>query len=136
MAGARPKADVDRRSNDPGQDIEARQSLSARSVRAGRMGRADQTEELGTSRAQALARCTTLQSKAGYIDARPLTASSTKASCDARPDHTFGSASTKLHIEHNTSALALIADMRSDMPFRRSGPEPDVVTVKRLAWDT
>src|ERR1700736_6033996 len=32
-----------------------------------------------------------LQSKAGYIDARPLTASSTKISCNARPDHTSGS---------------------------------------------
>ena len=31
-----------------------------------------------------------LQSKAGYIDARPLTANSTKTSCDARPDHTLG----------------------------------------------
>src|SRR5258707_2702142 len=31
-----------------------------------------------------------LQSKAGYIDARPLTASSTKISCNARPDHTLG----------------------------------------------
>ena len=33
----------------------------------------------------------TLQRKAGYIDARPLTTSSTKSSCYARPDHTFGS---------------------------------------------
>ena len=33
----------------------------------------------------------TLQSEAGYIDARPLTASSAKSTCDARPDHTFGS---------------------------------------------
>jgi hypothetical protein len=32
-----------------------------------------------------------LQSKAGYIDARPLTASSAKSTCNARPDHTFGS---------------------------------------------
>ena len=32
-----------------------------------------------------------LQSKAGYIDARPLTASSAKSSCNARPDHTSGS---------------------------------------------
>ena len=32
-----------------------------------------------------------LQPKAGYIDARPLTASSLKSSCNARPDHTFGS---------------------------------------------
>ena len=31
-----------------------------------------------------------LQSKAGYIDARPLTASSAKSTCNARPDHTLG----------------------------------------------
>ena len=31
----------------------------------------------------------TLQSEAGYIDARPLTASSAKSTCDARPDHTL-----------------------------------------------
>ena len=31
------------------------------------------------------------QSKAGYIDARPLTANSSKTSCNARPHHTFGS---------------------------------------------
>src|SRR6476619_3214473 len=35
--------------------------------------------------------CHTLQSKAGYIDARPLTASSEKSTCNARPDHTSGS---------------------------------------------
>src|SRR5258708_23850533 len=32
-----------------------------------------------------------LQSEAGYIDARPQTDSSTKTSCNARPDHTNGS---------------------------------------------
>jgi hypothetical protein len=32
-----------------------------------------------------------LQPKAGYIVARPLTANSRKFSCNARPDHTFGS---------------------------------------------
>ena len=37
-----------------------------------------------------MARSETLQSKAGYIDARPLTANSSKSSCYARPDHTFG----------------------------------------------
>jgi len=31
------------------------------------------------------------QSKAGYMDARPPTANSSKTSCNARPDHTFGS---------------------------------------------
>src|SRR5258708_4461407 len=35
-----------------------------------------------------------LQSEAGYIDARPQTDSSTKTSCNARPDHTFGSKAT------------------------------------------
>ena len=40
------------------------------------------------------------QSKAGYIDARPLTANSTKTSCDARPDHTFGSFTTFAHFWH------------------------------------
>ena len=38
-----------------------------------------------------MARSTALQSKAGYIDARPLTANSSKSSCYARPDHTLGS---------------------------------------------
>ena len=38
-----------------------------------------------------MARSTTLQHKAGYIDARPPTASSSKSSCYARPDHTSGS---------------------------------------------
>jgi hypothetical protein len=33
-----------------------------------------------------------LQSKAGYIEARSLTASSAKSSCYARPDHTLGQA--------------------------------------------
>jgi hypothetical protein len=38
-----------------------------------------------------------LQSKAGYIDARPFTASSTKISCDARPDHTLGQDARSLY---------------------------------------
>jgi hypothetical protein len=42
------------------------------------------------------------QSKAGYIDARPLTANSSNTSCNARPDHTFGSEADfdhkKLHV--------------------------------------
>jgi hypothetical protein len=32
-----------------------------------------------------------LQSETEYIDARPHQPASTKASCTARPDHTFGS---------------------------------------------
>src|SRR5215813_11225702 len=34
-----------------------------------------------------------LQSETGYIDARPHHPRSTKSSCTARPDHTFGSIS-------------------------------------------
>ena len=46
---------------------------------------------LAIALANKLARSPTgLQSKAGYIDARPLTTSSTKTSCGARPDHTLG----------------------------------------------
>ena len=37
-----------------------------------------------------MARSTALQPKAGYIDARPFTANSSKSSCYARPDHTLG----------------------------------------------
>jgi hypothetical protein len=32
-----------------------------------------------------------LQSETGYIDARPLTTTSAKSTCNARPDHTSGS---------------------------------------------
>ena len=56
LAGAGPQADLDGGSHDPRQDIQARQSLPARAVRAGRLGRADQAEELGALRAQALDR--------------------------------------------------------------------------------
>jgi hypothetical protein len=37
--------------------------------------------------------------EAGYIDARPLTANSTKTSCDARPDHTLGQTRTSANGE-------------------------------------
>src|SRR5882757_5732004 len=60
-----------------------------------------------------------LQSKAGYIDARPLTASSTKISCNARPDHTLGS---------KTEIGPRNPDFRSSLnsrhaPTRRSRPK-------------
>jgi len=38
-----------------------------------------------------MARSKCSKSKAGYIDARPLTASLAKSTCNARPDHTCGS---------------------------------------------
>jgi len=51
-----------------------------------------------------------LQSEAGYIDARPLTANSTKFSCNARPDHTLGhsrlrwSAPRLVHVGFNSDS--------------------------------
>ena len=56
LAGAGPKADVDGRPHHPRLDIEAWQPLPAGPLRPGCLGRADQTEELGTARAQALDR--------------------------------------------------------------------------------
>jgi transposase len=56
LARVGTQADVDRRSHNPGQDLEAGQSLSARPVRAGRLGRAGEADDLGTPRAQALDR--------------------------------------------------------------------------------
>jgi len=56
LAWPRSQADIDRRPHHPRQDIQARQSLPARAVRAGGLGRADQAEELGAPRAQALDR--------------------------------------------------------------------------------
>src|SRR5260370_2815260 len=55
-----------------------------------------------------------LQSEAGYIDARPQTDSSTKTSCNARPDHTFGS---KCHMTQRPRhvLLAPITDSVSTM---------------------
>ena len=54
--GLVPKTDVDWGPHDPGQDIQARQSLPAGSVRAGGMGCVDQAQELGALWAQALDR--------------------------------------------------------------------------------
>lgn len=50
------QADLDGRPHDPRQNLEARQSLPARSVRAGGVGCAGQDKELGTLRAQVLDR--------------------------------------------------------------------------------
>ena len=56
LASARPQTNLHWGSHDPRQDIQARQSLPAGSVRTGGMGRADQAEELGAPWAQALDR--------------------------------------------------------------------------------
>jgi hypothetical protein len=66
------------------------------------------------------------QSKAGYIDARPLTVNSSKTSCNARPDHTLGSFSAlsiagwrDSYNHHNTNA---------DGRRGRDGPTTDSYT--------
>ena len=38
----------------------------------------------------------------------------------------------KTHVEHNESALPLIADMKANIDFCRSGPEPDSPSTKPL----
>src|SRR5229473_6617585 len=70
-----------------------------------------------------------LQSKAGYIDARPQTDSS------AKPLATHGRTihwvtSDKTHIEHNESALILIADVPGDIDFRCNGPIADLLGLR------
>jgi len=54
--GLVPQANLDRRPHHPWQDFQTRQSLPACLVRAGRMGCADQAEELAAPRPQAVAR--------------------------------------------------------------------------------
>ena len=53
-----------------------------------------------------------LQSEAGYIDARPLTASSTKFSCNARPDHTSGHEPPRHHRRRDRSSPDCVAKLR------------------------
>ena len=98
--GLVPKADLHRRPHDPGQDIQARQSLPARSVRAGGLGRADQAEELGAPWAQALDRgrqeaaapqragdCTRQQARPHRLErSRPAAATSSEEDDERSPN--------------------------------------------------
>ena len=72
-----------------------------------------------------MARSKTLQSKAGYIDARPLTTNSTKLSCDARPDHTLGHKPTSRRVRA-VSASPPTADINDLRRRVRFGPGADV----------
>src|SRR6266436_3981761 len=71
-----------------------------------------------------------LQSETEYIDARPRQPASTKASCTARPDHTFGSFATELGVPRHvrfTPVSDRIADIAGG-PFRaKSGSLPPTV---------
>jgi hypothetical protein len=42
-------------------------------------------------------------------------------------------ASDKTHLEHNESALTLIADISGDMDFRREGPGADMSISAKLS---
>ena len=53
-----------------------------------------------------------LQSKVGYIDARPLTAKSAKFSCNARPDHTSGSIAAEKPREQHVRYCPNIGSVR------------------------
>jgi hypothetical protein len=71
-----------------------------------------------------------LQSKAGYIDARPFTASSTKTSCDARPDHTFRS----LRVAFGGLLTIQTAEQASDMRYRHPAQHQLTATVWRIVY--
>jgi hypothetical protein len=73
----------------PRQDIQAWQSLSAGSVRAGGLGRADQAEDLGAPRAQALDRGG--QEAAPSQRAGDSTCQQTRGGCAAGPNALRGS---------------------------------------------
>ena len=70
--------------------MEVRSSRRMRTLVTQMAHRGLSANEIARALISMMARSATLQSKAGYIDARPLTANSTKFSCDARPDHTLG----------------------------------------------
>jgi hypothetical protein len=83
LARSGTQADLDWRPHNPRQDIEAGQSLPARPVRLGSLGRAGEAEELGTLRAQTLDR-------SGQAAATPQRASD-RASQQAGPHRLGGS---------------------------------------------
>src|SRR5467141_3228256 len=66
-----------------------------------------------------------LQSEAGYIDARPQTDSSTKTSCNARPDHTLGQKG-RSDRRPAASGLPRQADYFRTRPDFALGPERDI----------
>jgi hypothetical protein len=70
--------------------MEVRSSRRLRTLVTQLAGRGLSHNEIARALISMVARSTALQSKAGYIDARPPTTSSSKSSCYARPDHTLG----------------------------------------------
>ena len=74
--------------------MEVRSSERVRTLVTQMARRGLSVNEIARALISMMARSKTLQSEAGYIDARPLTANSTKSSCNARPDHTSGSIAT------------------------------------------
>ena len=85
--------------------MEVRSSRRMRTLVTQMAHRGLSANEIARALISMMARSTTLQSEAGYIDARPLTTNSTKLSCDARPDHTLGQ-SRRSHRVRGMSAFA------------------------------
>src|ERR1700724_3377907 len=69
-----------------------------------------------------------LQSEAGYIDARPQTDSSTKTSCNARPDHTLGQ-KLRFDLGPATSALPRSTDIVRPVRLVRFVPMHKVAAI-------
>jgi hypothetical protein len=64
-----------------------------------------------------MARSPTLQPKAGYIDARPPTANSTKFSCNARPDHTLGQTRSSGNVRFMSASHPIATKSRTSRHF-------------------
>jgi hypothetical protein len=77
-----------------------------------------------------MARSATLQSKAGYIDARPLTTSSSKSSCDARPDHALGNSRPNAHKRKFTLSAIAQERMRFSIHRRKMSSACSVVRAR------
>jgi len=78
--------------------MEDRSSRRVRTLVTRKARRGLSANEIACALISMMARSTTRSNqKAGYIDARPLTAGSAKSTCNARPDHTSGSKPEKLN---------------------------------------
>jgi hypothetical protein len=70
-----------------------------------------------------VARSKMLQSEAGYIDARPQPTAQRKTSCNARPDHTFGSDSKSLAASKSSPLVLKQPTYAMILQKDRVGPE-------------
>lgn len=71
--------------------------------------------------------------KRRYIDARPLATNSLKSSCNARPDHTYGSCASIWLCRGHVPSTPLTADLKASASFGRKGQEGDIYLSEEMA---